>query len=582
MTVKNTIHNLSKRIIARDKDSIDIEAAELSALALYKVYNLPYFNRSHEFLRMHKNIFNEISIGSLNLNNVKGVRNDCMDEFNVLFDKEDQTPNEVLIEKLIRSREEIKNLNTFKDFLTKSNTIKELKDVIEEYEKNDNFFMSKIILILGDEKRDSESIIKVLDSILEYKADDTMEEFEFENRTKRNLYRKSSVSDITDAIISNYELRSLLFGRTELSEVKEDTLSKLTGLNSCTLEELNSFKEDYPEVYEKSLYKILIEEKNRENIIMKIYDTNHFEKEKKSMLNRLNLEIKKETIEDLMEKYDNQLDLIIRNVIKKYPELKGDLASTNLEIEIRSFTGESDYYKMVDEVKKRSNLDIYETTWGREANYDVVKGLRIYHREWGHNGGTLVILKNGLEEVSILEGDLRDEFRVSSFYERVKIPLVKVNYFHDAGRGVTEENIKDMFRKFVEMTSDERPVLVYDIYDRHKRRYSEDKDEEEIFYKVITQMKKEYPDVIFYNDGYGLNCDTTFMRDVKGLMFEYHKENNLNIQELRKLDKKIEEFFKTDEFKKLENMEYFEKKEYMQNIIEKIINQKDNKLKVKI
>ena len=77
--IKKTIYKEAKKIAS--KTELDITAEELASLALFKVLNLPYFENVNDFMRLHYNVFDEVSLGNLALNNVKGYNNETIKSF---------------------------------------------------------------------------------------------------------------------------------------------------------------------------------------------------------------------------------------------------------------------------------------------------------------------------------------------------------------------------------------------------------------------------------------------------------------------------------------------------------------------
>ena len=86
--IKNIIYEAAKTISSVNE--LDITAEELASLALYKVMNMPYFEGSNDFLTLHYNVFDELSIGNIELNKVKGYTNGSIDSFVVIMDTTDQ------------------------------------------------------------------------------------------------------------------------------------------------------------------------------------------------------------------------------------------------------------------------------------------------------------------------------------------------------------------------------------------------------------------------------------------------------------------------------------------------------------
>ncbi len=584
MTIKNTVYKIAKNIAK--KQQMDIEPEELSALALHKIYNLPYFKDSNQYLILFKNVFDEINMGVHELNQVKGYTNGNIDRAIVKFNIKETIPEEFNKEDKIHNRKEVEIIKNMKSILLKSETMEELKKNIENYEKSsDPLFLSKLFLMIVDNRRSTLRMIKAMDYFVKYEIEDKNIELSFENIHKKRLYRGSGVSDLTDGIFS-YHANDYINNSQKYNQENEDyslpsnSLKELTGLNNITMDDLKTFRKDYPDEYADSIYKMIVENKPKNLIIEKIYNEKYFKEDKKILLNKLNKELEKETIEDLQEKYNKEINYIVDKICQKEPVLKNDINNTKNYIQKIEYKREN-YFEVIENFRKenKSKLELFENDYGySDYEYDIIKGLHFYKREYAFSG-IVHILKNDLEDFAAIEGRIENTTRVS--YDDKKIPSVKISYYYDANRGTNDEMKKQLVESFIKYCNDERPIFSYDIYDRLHRNSSDFNDS---FINIINDLKEEYPNIVFINDGTKYDTDSSFMKDLKDEMLTYFIENSLTNKQLIEANKNLEKFFKTPKFIDMSKKDYFERKKEndVSKVMAEIFKENNNKLKVKI
>jgi hypothetical protein len=552
MSIKNDVFKWSKKIV--EKQGLEIEPEELASMALYNIYNQPYFQDKNAFLKLHKNLFDEISLGVYGLNKVVDTSS-MTNHLNVQFfnsRSKDYQDNYVVKDKILKTEQEMKDLSVLLAILKQSDLFTDLIKNIEDYEStNDTLFLSKIIISLNENTYEDGSLLGTLDYFIDYKEKNTEKEFDLEFKTKKDLHRKSRVSRIDDRLFTYYNIKELMKGNKSISDIDGNSLEQLTGLKHMKLSDLDNFKKKHPEMYEKSLYRIFIENKDPEQRMIYMYEKNFFQDDKKELIKKIHNELEKESVDYLLSQYKKELDLILKETIKKYPEIGYEnIHEGKKDIVFKEYENSSEYYVMKDNYIKDSKLEIFQQESGIERHFEVIKGLNIYGKKYFYKN-KFAVMKNDLEEFAVIESFEKDSF--TREYNSLNMKSLYICNLQDIGRGVNQEDLVKLYSELIKTIKKDTFIVSYDLYDR---RNLKENNFDIINYNIIQRLKTEFPDLIFYNDGMKIDKDNYAMAEIKKDMLIHADEAGLNREELIKLDKKIEEFIKSDKLNDIENLSY--------------------------
>ena len=579
MSIKNDVFKWSKKIA--EKQDLDIEAEELASMALYKIYNQPYFQGQNDFIRLHKNIFNEISLGLCNLNNLGGSEHTTINQLNINFSKprsKDYEINTVNENKILKTDQEIKELNLFLNMLKNTNSFSHLIKEIEDYEsKEDTLFYSKIIISSNETTHNKNTLVSALDYFLDYKEKDTEKEYALEFKTKKDLYRSNKISSLEDRLYEDYKTKELMKGNKPIEEMEDFTFKRLTGLNNMTLEDIKNFKKTHPEMYEKSLYKSYLDIKDPDLRMKTLYNDIFFKDDKQVLINKIENILKEDGVEYTLKQYQKEIDLILKETIKKYPEIGySSIHEGKKDIIIKSYDGSNEYYLMQDNHTKDNKLELFHQDYGISRYYDAIKGLHVYNKKY-HYKVTFAALKNDLEEFAVIESFVKDSLRIDGEYLNMK--SLYLCSLQDAGRGINEDDLFNLYSSLINNINDDKFIISYDLYDRKNMK---ENNKDILHYNVIQRLKKEYPTFIFYNDGMKINIDNYAMASLKKDMLTYAVENNMSKEDIINVDKKIEEFIKSDNFNDIEKLEYKERELLIQKLLKDFSKKEENHYKNKV
>lgn len=564
--IKKIILRESKKIAS--KTELDITPEELANLTLFKVLNLPYFENVNEFMRLHYNVFDEVSLGNLALNNVKAYNNDSMKSFVVKmnmkegFDEQVETKNQILKQH---------DHQLFKSFMQIINSSSKLDEAIEKIDKlieNDALFFEKIMNITSPSYYDNHNkMIKVINQLIAHDENETYEKYQFEQQSKIKHYRGRGFSnDVKDFVFDFHSFKNLASKPfTELvANINQRDLDALTGIPDFKLENINTFEKKYPEEYKKSVFKIF---KESDDIIIRckeVFDLNHYHKE----VDKLNKYYKKvlnnQTAEQLLDTYAAPIQSVLQVLSKAYPQLFKDVQDSPYEItrQIHKTSKEKDAF-----IRKEQPLEIYQD-YNTSFSYPVVRGFLYYKNQYNRDRGVYIAAHNGLEDITSGEGCFDDNINFGGY--RMEIKHLRINRVYEAGRDVPLALKQEVIEEFAKIAAECTCPLVYDIIERDHGGQSKFNNDMK---SAIHNLKEKYPNVIFINDCTFLTVEERLETDLKTEIMVKLLTEKVPYENIAKAIKQLEKYTETEGFKTLSKLDYFDRKNdsTRQNIVEKII-----------
>lgn len=550
--IKQIIYKAAKKLASTKE--IDITPEELASLALFKVMNMPYFEKANDFLNLHYNIFNEISMGNMSLNNLKGYTNGNVDSFVVLMNIKETLDSKIDFTNIILKQEDYHLLELFSKKMNSSNSLFELSDEIAQIEKTSPMFLNKIMNIMKTESHYGNQLLRALTQITPYEKGDSFHEYMFESQNKTKHYRgERHYNDLKEFAFNNYALKDL--SRKTLAEIIEAAsprdVDALTGVDGLKKEDLNNFKKTHPAEYEKSMYKVFKDNPDQKERAAIAFNLNFFKEEVKILNKQITKILSHMTVEDLTAKYDEHLQPILKLVAKNYPQVMKDVKDTPYEIKTFIYNTEDEKSKFID---KEHPLEIYQDDYMR-MNYPSIRGLTFYKEFWRSNNGIYISANNGLEDLVGSEGDFRTD--LSTAGHRISMDNVRIYRVYEAGRNSSLESKQDVIEGYVKLALEKNIPLVYDIFERDHTGQSKFNNDVKI---AIKNLKEKYPTVIFVNDGITQDDTERLANDMKADLLLTMNTNDFTYQQMLKGNKKIEEFFDTTAFKDLAKLDYFERR----------------------
>lgn len=551
--IKNIIYEAAKTISSVNE--LDITAEELASLALYKVMNMPYFEGSNDFLTLHYNVFDELSIGNVDLNKVKGYTNGSIDSFVVIMDTTDQVSSKIEDTKKILKKNEKEILEKFINLINTSNNVQEVIAKITEIEKEDPLFLNKAMTITGDFSYSGNNIIRMVSQLTPYTAEESHQEYMLETKSKIEHYRNTRgfSSSTKDICFDSYNLKDLASKPfSEIVErIQDHDLELLTGLSDFSKEKLESFPVSYPNEYDKSLYKILKENESEEVRCILSFDLFKFEAAKRELNKTAKQLLSNPSDEDIMQQYDKPLQAILKTVAEIYPQVRQQLSETPYEIKTFIFNTADEKENFIE---KECPLEIYQDEY-MSLDYRTIKGNTFYRQFYRDQKGIYISAHNGLEDVLGSEGSLRKEVYAGGY--RIPIENIRVSRIYEAGRDVSLQIKQDVIEAYVKMAADKKVSFVYDILERGQKINSKFNND---LRQAVENLQEKYPDVIFINDGIKFDNRESLKTDVQGDLLATLSEQDLPYHKLLIVNKKINEFFDSSEFEEVVKLDYFDRK----------------------
>lgn len=547
--IKKTILKESKKIA--NKIELDITPEELANLTLFKVLNLPYFENVHNFMSLHYNIFEEISLGLLPLNHVKGYVNENINSFVVKMDMKEKVVSKVDVDNQILKNKDYEMFRTFLNIINTSTTLDEVVKKVNKIQELDSLYFNKIMNITNTSSYEGNKLVKAVNHLADYKEDESYAEYLFEQRTKIRHYRSRGHSnDIKNFIFDFHSLKELATKpfKEILEKVGDRDIAVLTGLPELTKENLKDFPKTHPEKYNKSIYKIFKENDNLVERCKSVFDLNYYQEEVKT-LNKIYAKVMENgTAEHLIKKYEDSIKSILKLLSKNYPQLFKDVKDSPYEIQrfVHTTTKDKEAF-----IKKEQPLEFFQDNNMSSLSYPSVRGFLFYNNQYRYENGIYVSAHNGLEDIASGEGQFMKNLDFGG--RRMDIENIRISRIYEAGRIVDIKIKQDIIEDMVKMAVEKNCPFVYDIIERdHKGQEKFNHDMK----TCIQNMKEKYPDVIFLNDCIMLNDKERLATDMQGDVIDYLLNNNMSYEKMIVANKQLETFFKTEAFDKLSQLDY--------------------------
>lgn len=588
-SIKDSIYTMSKKISTM-KD-LDITPEELSALTLYKLMNLPYFEGVNQFLNLSYNIFDEIVLGHRVLNNVECYTNQTIDELVIRINENERNDIIFNLKNTILTETNKQILIDFVEMLKTTETTQDIIDFVKKKEIDEPFYFSNFLNNFKNLDRDREKeLLNCIDYFIPYEQEGTEAEKNFEMITKQNQYRGSPYSNhVFDLVFNSYHLKEAIKKngfKNLIKSISQSDLDTLTGVAGLKVGELSKFETKYPSAYNKSMYKIFKDNKDNENTKMALqqcFDLLLLPKMKMKFINDVKELVINPPIESFMNKYDKEISLILKNVFKKYPQLTKPVDQSSYKIKVTENNTKEEYYKQIRETLRKYPLEIYQSKH-THVSYLGVRGFNHYYKQFNPDKGIYVTADNGLEEVAAVEGARRNSLRTD--FEDVKLRNIRIRQLSEGSRTINIETKSDLIEKLITIAKNEGThAIVFDIFTRGGETNKISQHDMEIR-TIMDKFIDKYDDMIFFNDGYKIDNMESVKSKFKTSMLKHYKENDLTEEALIKANRNLESFFKTDEFKTVAEMKYFDLRE--SNIVEtkteefyKTKNKRTSSLKVK-
>lgn len=551
--IKNIIYKAAKKMASTKE--LDINAEELASLALYKVMNMPYFEGANDFLTLHYNVFEELSIGNLSLNNLKGYTNGNIESFVVIMNEKDHIDSKIDETNQILKKKDLDILEKFMNVINNSKTIQEIVNKVILIEKEDPLFLNKAMTLTKTSSYNGNKLIRSINQLTPYQAEGQAQEYLLESQTKVQHYRNTKFSnDLKEIVFDSYSLKKISDMPMDkvIEEIEDHDVKTLTGVVDFKKEDLIRFPKLYPTEYENSLYKIFKENPTQDVRCSLAFDLYHF----KETVQELNRNVKKlflnKSAEEKIEQYDEFVQPILQLIAKNYPQIMSTVDESPYEIKTFIFNSEDEKEKFIE---KEDALEIYQDDY-MSMSYTTIRGNSFYKQFYRAQNGIYISANNGLEDVIGSEGYLRSEICTGG--HRIEMDNIRINRVYESGRDVSLEIKQNVVEAYVKMAIEKNLPFVYDIIERgHKNESKFNRD----MHSAIENLKEKYPNVMFINDGMNYERIDRLKTDIQCDVLAEMAARKVPYDKMLLVDKKLQSFFKTSEFKTAANLDYFDRKQ---------------------
>lgn len=345
-----------KKIIEDKNLNTDVDIESLSSIAAYSILKNDFFKDSYCYLGLIKDK-KATRLYIPYLNYAKGFKNHTLNE-GFIDSKSEEIEHNIYdrfnnYKKYIK-KEEIERIEDFISVLKKDN-IEEIKNVLLKKENEDSLYIPTIMRYLIQDKRDDS--IKLIKFIIE-NLKKSEKRFNIETKKDINYMSEYKIegndSFYSDDFCFNY--------------IEDDLVSKL--VNYRKINELQKDKQiESAKEYLKNkrvpeeLIPLLISEENKEskkNQVLNYYYKNLSGK----LIEKFEEKIKEyKAVEDLINKYKTEIEIIKIELEKKYIELRGDR-----EISFEFISGTGNLY---NEIKENNKLVLLSN------NYYLADNLKL-------------------------------------------------------------------------------------------------------------------------------------------------------------------------------------------------------------
>lgn len=548
--IKKAVFKESKKIFK--KQELDITPEELANLALFKIFNLPYFENVHNFLKMNYNVFDEICLGMTSLNNVKGYSNETTKSFMIRMNPNDKHPDEFDLATQILDQNSV---NILQSFLQITNTSKNLEEIVKKVEKKeivDPFYLSKLMNITGTSSHEGNKLIRAISSCSNYKEADTYAEYQFEQTSKMNYYRGyESINSLRDFVYNNYTFKEFSKKSFEhiMESINQRDINDLTGITSLFKEDLENFHQTHPHEYDKSIFKIFKEIPDSDSRCKAVFNLMHYAHEVNEINQKYKNILKNFTCEQLINKYDDYIQPIVQSISKIYPQLNQNVSDSPYEI--KRFTHKT-YKEKLAFLKIECPLEIFQDSHS-QLEYQSIRGLLFYKDQYQIDKGFYISANNGLEDIAGASGYFMDNLSFSSI--RLETPNIRVSRVYDTGIDIDINIKKALLEESVKIAIEANCPFVYDIIEGDKG-HEKFNNEMKI---CIAALKEQYQNVIFLNDCIRLNEKEYLESNIKSQLLHKLFELKTPYNKIVSANKSLEQYFKTNEFSEISQLDYLER-----------------------
>lgn len=586
MKIKDIIYNEAIKLNGVN----DLTTEEISSLVFYKVLNQPYFKDSYKFISLGYNEYGKLALGHFDLNNVEGITNDSTKSNTIYFNQKDDYPQYSFVNEIL-SENNKKLLLEYKQLIIESDTLEDLIEKINQKEINDPLYYQKIRQINREEKHSykMKPLSAVLDSVIKINPEnqDLIDQSEFIHKITyyRNLFFDfSSVRDLLPSQTNDV----LKWNKDEVKEniLKEDfhldsmfigyRLNEFTPINlkewsTYTPEEkLSSFEmiQSIPSIYENCMLKYILEHETREERLLKILNKKAYSILKKNSLLNLDNIIIKETLESVFSKYDHIINPVLEKVQEHYPLLKQsteEMTTSFTMISPSLKTGRHNTTKKLSNfIEKSDNISLYSND--NFSDQQALKGLRssTYSVLSGESDSKYsFFINNEIENFAhgyCIKRELYDNKKFNSYtlYRTDFIPSL-----------YDDKYLKMIIDPILKACRKDKFIFAYDIYrpeGYHKK-----------IFDYIKSIKKDNPDIIFYNNGSRDNPIDAYDYSIKKEMLKQSGELDLPYEKLIIINKKIDDYINKTDIEALDNsfkdQGYQSKRDFITKIVQDYIKE---------
>jgi hypothetical protein len=570
------------------KKELDTDKKEIGYLALYKIYQMPYFkdnNVTINFLEMKNN---DCLLFTDNMNNISGFTNNMVDSLYIGLDQTDEYESQFLESDDIIGRyydsTKLNALNELVQMLGTSINVETFKASLLDKHERDSDFLHKCYNVTNRGSYNHfEKLYKLIEAILpldnikseKYKSsiyalnNDNYKGF-FSFKKKTNIDEEK----IYENVISNYNLKDMV---REKSDPYDYLLSEDCRFGFKNIyEKIN--QSDMPNMTNKDkkvfLNKIK-KEKNSDEGLFLAYNKNertfrilnkNWEKLKKDILNEIQPDLEgMKRIEVKLNTHADKIENIVNKVIDQYPYLENEPNMNNIKIHIaesKPVIQESSFYNKEEQEsvsketldKEYGEFEYLTSFFDNESDITKLKefaqsdpfainhmwdqsslfnGLVFVNSDTfcSNHQTTYLIAKNGQETVGMLS--LYNDSKTQNELKGIGAICVKSNY--------RSQSVSDLlYETLAKISLDKGWIITNSMYTEKGKRSLPNKKE---------KVRDKYPDFLIIDSQYAVNkyseerCEVIerFNQNVIGMLERVNVDKSLkwNTKKITKVYNKI-------------------------------------------
>lgn len=522
-----------KDIIYKEASNIktDIFPSELASIALFKILKSSYFENQYDFIQLNKTDQGLIGISTGALNSIENLSNSEIHSMSVNFENNGENiiginENAKSFSKIL-TRNQLDLFERFINILKESKDLFEIKDKVdEELIKNRRFIYELNKISDYNSSISPNNILTILMIVSNHEID---KEYEFDNKIE---YKNISMYNNKDSFNLGYELSKLignnvkdlinfdskdtykmiiekniddLLGKGFIQKDLEKKYSNLTN-SEDKIEFIKDIKKN-KKIYETSILKALLESNNFTDKLLKVLNKSYLSFQVEKYLDDNEYKVEKNTIEDLYQKYNKEIELIEAAVYKEFPTLKNN--NKNYEIEFKivkndknnsysSFGDSTSHEVSIEDTPLKDSNEIDKTEFIKAvhnsekvdlmSHFDytfAIKNLRGLNHDWMNNNysNPVSLIKNDLEVLGYTESCI-DKRTESGMVQLTVSPVYVVSKEKN-----NMELIKDAFRPFFQYAKENNMIIEYESSIlKNQSKYTS--------LRAFIELKKEYNSVI--------------------------------------------------------------------------------------